>query len=130
MMLIDNDVETAIETGKAIAIKTVPNPFGTKHGKAVAIGKIDTDETSDIVVSFNTQGEKNKPGVAWIKVLPDKAPKDWPAYDISGLEGKKFDRLELIDLDGDGDLDVLTCEEADNLGVIWYENPYGKADEK
>ena len=29
----------------------------------------------------------------------------------------------LADLDGDGDLDVLTCEEVGNLGVIWYENP-------
>ena len=44
--------------------------------------------------------------------------------DISGtIEGVKFDRIETIDLDGDGDLDVLTCEERDNLGVIWYENP-------
>jgi len=43
--------------------------------------------------------------------------------DISGPKGVKFDRIELIDLDGDGDLDVLTCEERDNLGVIWYENP-------
>jgi hypothetical protein len=47
---------------------------------------------------------------------------------LSGLEGYKFDRLELIDLDGDEDLDVLTCEEnfGENswgLGVIWYENP-------
>ncbi len=108
----------------------VPNPFGIKHGKAVLFGKIDTDEHSDVVVSFNTQGQKDKPGVAWIKVLPDKEPKDWPAYDISGTEGKKFDRVELVDLDGDGDLDVLTCEEADNLGVIWYENPYGKAEKK
>ena len=27
------------------------------------------------------------------------------------------------DLDEDGDLDVITCEESSNLGVIWYENP-------
>ena len=108
----------------------VPNPFGVKHGKAVAIGGIDSDGVQDLVVSFNTQTQKDKPGVAWIKFDHDKAPKDWPAYDISGLEGKKFDRLELIDLDGDGDLDVLTCEEADNLGVIWYENPYGVAEEQ
>jgi hypothetical protein len=36
--------------------------------------------------------------------------------------------MELLDLDGDGDLDVLTCEEnygpdSQGLGVIWYENP-------
>ena len=49
---------------------------------------------------------------------------DWAARDISGPEeGIKFDLIQLIDLDGDGDLDVLTCEERDNLGVIWYENP-------
>ena len=44
-------------------------------------------------------------------------------HDISGADGIKFDRIELLDLDADGDLDVITCEERDNLGVIWYENP-------
>lgn len=117
-------------SGKQFTQVQIPSPFDIKNGKAVAIDQIDLDKTEDLVVSFNTQGEKNKPGVAWIKVLPDKDPKDWPAYDISGLMGKKFDRIELIDLDGDGDLDVLTCEEADNLGVIWYENPYGTADDQ
>ncbi len=43
--------------------------------------------------------------------------------DISGPTGTKYDRIELIDLDDDGDLDVLTCEEAAKLGVFWYENP-------
>ena len=43
--------------------------------------------------------------------------------DIGGPDGAKFDRMELIDLDRDGDLDVLTTEETENLGVIWYENP-------
>ena len=32
------------------------------------------------------------------------------------------DRMGAL-LDADGDLDVLTCEERKNLGVIWYENP-------
>jgi hypothetical protein len=31
---------------------------------------------------------------------------------------------QLLALDGDGDLDVITCEERDQLGVIWYENPH------
>jgi hypothetical protein len=39
------------------------------------------------------------------------------------MDGVKHDLVELIDLDDDGDLDLLTCEEVTNLGVIWYENP-------
>jgi hypothetical protein len=46
-------------------------------------------------------------------------------HDIGGPEGEKFDRIEMLDLDGDGDLDLLTCEERDQLGVVWYENPFG-----
>jgi hypothetical protein len=43
--------------------------------------------------------------------------------DVSGNVGVKFDLVELVDLDGDGDLDAITCEEVDNLGVFWFENP-------
>lgn len=42
---------------------------------------------------------------------------------IGGAEGTKFDRIEWLDLDGDGDKDLVTCEERDGLGVVWYENP-------
>jgi hypothetical protein len=47
-------------------------------------------------------------------------------------KGIKHDNLLLNDLDGDGDLDVITTEENGNtgsyfiargLGLIWYENP-------
>jgi hypothetical protein len=40
--------------------------------------------------------------------------------------GIKYDLVHLLDLDGDGDLDVLTNEEKQDehgLGVFWYENP-------
>ena len=48
---------------------------------------------------------------------------EWDVHDISGREGVKYDLVQAIDFDDDGDMDVLTCEEVDNLGVIWYENP-------
>ena len=32
-------------------------------------------------------------------------------------------KVRVIDVDEDGDPDVVTCEERDNLGVFWYENP-------
>jgi hypothetical protein len=39
----------------------------------------------------------------------------------------KFDLVRLLDLDGDGDLDVLANDEQEagrGLGVLWYENPH------
>jgi hypothetical protein len=59
-----------------------------------------------------------------IRIIPFSG--NWDFYKLSGLKGRKFDLVTLIDLDGDGDLDVLTNdenEEGDGLGVVWYENP-------
>ena len=36
---------------------------------------------------------------------------------------KKMDNAFLVDLDGDGDLDIATTEEYGGWGVIWFENP-------
>lgn len=55
---------------------------------------------------------------------------DWDVFDVRGPEGIKFDLNLLLDVDADGDLDVINSEENDNardgkagLGVVWYENP-------
>jgi len=98
---------------------SIPFPSGTGTGKAVAIGDIDQNGRSDIVATC--EHSEKASGVFWIQ---RESSGNWSANEISGaIEGVKFDRIETIDLDGDGDLDVLTCEERDNLGVIWYENP-------
>jgi len=108
----------------------IPMPKGTGTGKGVAVGDIDGDGTPDVVFSCeNAHGEKS--GLMWLSC--DGSPLDgkWRAHHLSGPAGIKFDRIELTDLDGDGDLDVLTCEESQpvegkrrGLGVIWYENPH------
>jgi hypothetical protein len=90
-------------------------------GKAVAVGDINMDGKSDIV--FTCEKAKEKSGVMWLSYRNKVSEPVWQAYDISGPVGIKYDLVELLDLDGDGDLDVLTCEENTNLGVIWYENP-------
>lgn len=98
----------------------------TGTGKGIAIGDIDSDGDSDLVASC--EHAEDRIGVYWLE-RPDQAASasadaNWTLHDISGRErGVKFDRIELLDLDRDGDLDVMTCEERDNLGVIWYENP-------
>ncbi|HUG90677.1 MAG TPA: VCBS repeat-containing protein [Planctomycetaceae bacterium] len=102
----------------------VPMPPDTGGGKGVAIGDIDGDGQADLV--FSCEGAEEKQGVMWLSREPGVplAQARWSAHPISGTaEGVKYDLVELLDLDGDGDLDVLTCEERDNLGVVWYENP-------
>lgn len=94
----------------------IPDTAGL--GKAVAVGNLDDDPESEWVVSC--EHAENKDGV----LLYDSDGRNRTVSSISGKAGTKFDRLELVDLDGDGDLDVLTTEEKEGLGVIWYENPW------
>lgn len=101
----------------------LPDSAGT--AKAVAVGDIDKDGCKDIV--FTCGNARGKSGVGWLSYKNDATGKEWAHHDISGNKrGIKYDRIELLDLDGDGDLDVLTCEESQDgvgLGVIWYQNP-------
>ena len=97
----------------------IPMPANCGSGKGVAVADVDLDGGTDVVFTCeNATG--NKSGVRWLS--REKAG-GWRDHEISGREGIKFDRIEMLDLDRDGDLDVVTCEERANLGVIWYENP-------
>jgi hypothetical protein len=97
--------------------------------KAVAIGDIDLDGKRDLVLSCE-QASNGKRGIVWLRFRGSPLQADWDVFDVSGPEGIKFDLNLLLDVDGDGDLDVINSEENDNardgkagLGVVWYENP-------
>jgi len=119
------------KAGRDWESRAIPMPPTAGTAKAVAVGDIDRDGRDDIVFSCE-QASGDKSGVMWLRNAPPAGKASAPALgswlprDISGPEGVKYDLVELIDLDADGDLDVLTCEEATNLGVIWYENPTRK----
>lgn len=99
--------------------------------KAARIGDLDADGEPDIVISAVEAGQiEALSGLAWLR-KPAGFPlaNDWVAYEIAGFDGEKFDLVQLDDVDGDGDLDVIAAEERNNsqtvpgLGVVWYENP-------
>ncbi len=91
--------------GTSKAVKIVPLAPGKPPGYFVTCEKADGDLSGVFWVDFGTGGESSS------------------FHDISGPEGVKYDRIEMVDLDGDGDLDLMTCAERPNMGVFWYENP-------
>jgi hypothetical protein len=97
--------------------------------KSAAIGDIDGDRKPDLVLSCE-QAYAGKRGIVWLRFRESPFTPEWDAFDVSGPEGVKFDLNLLLDVDMDGDLDVINSEENDNakdgkagLGVVWYENP-------
>jgi hypothetical protein len=116
-------------TGRRWAESTVPFPENMGTAKGIAAGDINVDGRIDLVISCEG-AVPPKSGVRWLSYDVSPFEGAWQDHEISGPDGIKYDRIELLDLDADGDLDVLTCEERHEdrgLGVIWYENPVLKA---
>jgi len=94
---------------------------GTNIGnaKAVKIADVNRDGWADLL--FTCEGATGeREGVGW---LERQSQGPWLQRPLGGPAGVKFDLMQVLDLDDDGNLDVITCEESDGLGVIWYENP-------
>jgi hypothetical protein len=102
--------------------------------KGIACGNIDNNEETDLVISASGYGH----GVFALMNLQDISGDQGLHLKVisddnhNTRKGIKHDNLLLDDLDGDGDLDVITTEENGNLGsyfiarglgLIWYENP-------
>jgi hypothetical protein len=117
------------DTGKRF-VKVTPSirglaaVFGT--GKAVTIADIDGDGKKDIVYSAERAvGAKSGLVLLSFDTSP-RNPADWYFSNIGGPDGIKFDLVSVLDVDDDGDLDIITTEEkagGGGYGVIWYENP-------
>ena len=105
----------------------MPFPEGSGLiGKSASIGDIDNNGIKDLVTTYD--GAEERLGVMWSSF--NELNMQWTHHNVSGNPGNKFDFAYLLDMDGDGDLDILTSEENNNsstvagLGVIWYENPF------
>lgn len=104
--------------------RELPWPKNMGDGKAVRAADIDLDGRLDIVLS--TENYEGTIGLAWLSKSDNGGEASWQTHDVSGVagdKGMKLDDVQTIDLDGDGDLDLLTTEERTGWGVVWFENP-------
>ena len=115
--------------GKAWTEYPITYPAIASLPKAAAVGDIDLDGRPDIVLSAE-QARGDRQGIVLLRYRNSPFEPQWEAFDVSGPQGMKFDLNLLLDVDDDGDLDILNTEENDNaaggnpgLGLVWYENP-------
>jgi hypothetical protein len=100
-------------------VTAIPQPAGVGQYQDVKAGHIDGDDDLDLVYSYS-HAEGDLSGVVW---LAAKEGGGWERREVSGPSGTKFDNVELVDVDGDEDPDVVTTEQIEQLGIVWYENP-------
>jgi hypothetical protein len=110
------------KTGKNWQPHTIPFPDSAGRAKAVAIADVDLDGKNDLLLTCES-ADADRPGVLWLSYDQSPTERTWTSHDISGPRGTKYDLIEMLDLDADGDLDLLTTEETDINAIIWYENP-------
>ncbi|QDT66790.1 FG-GAP repeat domain-containing protein [Calycomorphotria hydatis] len=94
--------------------ETIEVQLPKDRNKGIAIGDVNNDEKTDLVVSQE---------FAEIYILQhdgDIKNGNWDLQKIAS--GGKFDDITLYDVDNDGDLDVFTTDERGRQ-VIWCENP-------
>ena len=79
------------------------------------------DENPEIVVAF-TNGEI---GMGFMSLENAQDPLASPATwtNLVEFSDPKTDIIQLMDVDRDGDLDVVTTEEVSIQGIFWLENP-------
>jgi hypothetical protein len=87
--------------------------------KGAAFGDFNGDGRMDVGVTVSGAGFK------WLEY--DKTPlsEDWTVHAAGARGGGKMDVATLYDVDGDGDTDVMTCDER-GAELLWYENPLGR----
>ncbi len=94
--------------------------------KGVACGYVDGDDLIDVVFTGSGHGH----GVFMMTPRSDiPSGVTWDLVNLTPYANyMKYDNLRLVDMDADGDLDILTTEEGEGdftagEGVLWLENP-------
>lgn len=107
---------------------TVTEPTNAGLYNQGRLADIDLDGDDDLVIVYH-HAYDDLSNVLWLR---NDGSNTWTRGEISGVNGVKSDNFELVDLDCDGDLDVITTDEGIRgsttvipLGLSWMENRWG-----
>lgn len=100
---------------KGFATEAIAAPADFGLCQAAAVGDLDRDGIADLALTAS-EADGALSGVVWLR-----GPA-WERGEVSGPDGVKFDDLALVDVDLDGDLDIVTSEQTEIDAAIWYEN--------
>ena len=95
----------------------VPTPTSFGNFQAATWADLDGDGQLDVIVSASG-ATGTLSGVIWLK-----GPSFTQRGEVSGPGGgEKWDNTIAYDVDGDGDLDIVSTEQNTGLGLVWFEN--------
>lgn len=116
---LDLVTENAALLGNGDGTFGAPKPFGSSGDYHAAVGDLDQDGHADVVTS-NFWAEPSDEDVPWYRAYAVRLGNGDGTFQQPVWNGEGFRCLdvELADLDGDGLLDVVLCNQGDDRGYM------------